>query len=180
MLFLRKYKIQEKDESGNESSRKLLNTPGAPKKFIIFLSAIVLTSMWSTEMSFMRFSPTFSQFIPLNLSASKAASVLSIYSIFFTIGKLIAVYGAIKLSATSMLVGNLLLSILAHVILLVSTNSYVLLVIGNALLGLGFSSFSATYFAFLGSYLIYTDSISTIIQLTSGVAGVSETFKLLL
>jgi MFS family permease len=155
------------------AKKKLFDEVGAPFKLIIFLGALTLATFNSSAMGHTTFAPTFSQLIPLKLTAPDAALVQSFFAISFTIGRVFSVFISLKLRPQTMLAINFGFLILAHVLFLLSANSRSILIAGNVLLGVGCSSFWPGFFAFIADYVVFTDNLGTIFMVAAGTTKVS-------
>jgi Major Facilitator Superfamily len=181
ILFYKKYVYQNPDkqqevEEDNDvketSSKKLFNSPNASHKLVIFLGAFTLGSFVFSLRSFTQFAPTFSQNIPLKLTASDAAFIHSIYAISSTIGRIICIFISLKLRPQTMLFAHYLILTGAYVMLLFSIHSRNMLIISNILFGYGASAINPAIFGFVAQNLLFTDRVGTIFMLSDGLMNV--------
>ena len=82
------------------------------------------------------FVPTYYQFSPMGISASKAAYLLSLVSIFNTIGRLTAIFESNKLSVDLMIALHLVIGVFAQILLYSAQNSETLTWIANSVHGM--------------------------------------------
>jgi len=151
---------------------KLFNNPGSPYKLIVCLAALCIATYNSSAMGHFQFGPTFSQYIPLELSASDAALIHSYFAITFTIGRCVSVFISLKLKPQTMMSTNFVFLLAAQLVLMFSSHSRILLILGNVLMGLGCSSFWPCFFGFIQQYVIYTDRLGAIFMFSVGVMKV--------
>jgi hypothetical protein len=157
-----------------KSPVKLFDNPGSPYKLIVCLAALCIATYNSSVMGHFQFGPTFSQYIPLELSASDAALIHSYFSITFTIGRGLCVFISLKLKPQTMLSVNFVLLLAANLALMFSGDSRILLILGNVLIGLGCASFWPSFFAFVQQYMTYTDKLGAFIVFNAGLVKVQS------
>src|SRR5581483_5365766 len=91
------------DTMASTSNMKLIPNSGLIYVWIISIGALGLAFYYNTLAGHLQFMPTFAQLIPLKLSASDASSVMKVFSLFFVLGRVIAVYASIKITAKTMI-----------------------------------------------------------------------------
>ncbi len=139
---------------------------------IITISCLCLSSNSFLEYGYFQYSPTFSQFIPLALSAKRAADVQSYFFLSFDIARFLALFLSVKVNPRNMLIGAITLLLFGHIILLTSNQSENMLILSNILMGLGISRVWASFIAFIDKYVVVTDKINSIFMLSIGILRV--------
>jgi MFS family permease len=168
----------EQNSNPTKTPTKLFNERESPRKLIIILFSILLSTYCTTDYTFFKFGPTFYQYIPIKLSASKSAEMMSAMALSFTISRGISIFIAIKIRPQHMIAYHLLILVIANTILFFGQNSLTLLWIGSLAIGIGFGPLFAAIFAFIGNYIEMTDKIGTIFTLSSGIVYVFLPFIL--
>jgi MFS family permease len=157
------------DQNSNptKTSIKLFDEKGSPRKLFIILISILLSTFNAAEVTFYNFGPTFYQYIPIKLSASKSAEMMSAMALSFTISRGINFFIAIKIRPQHMIAYHLLIILIANIILVFGQNSLTLLWIGTIIIGYGLGPLYAAIFAVIGHYIEMTDRIGTIFLFSS-------------
>jgi hypothetical protein len=158
------------DQNSNptKTSTKLFDEKESPRKLFIILFSIILSTFNAAEVTFYNFGPTFYQYIPIKLSASKSAEMMSAMALSFTISRGINFFIAIKIRPQHMIAYHLLIILIANTILYFGQNSLTLLWIGTIIIGYGLGPLYAAIFALIGHYIDVTDRIGTIFIFSSG------------
>jgi len=165
MFMVRKYRyvpIKAK-EVADKSTLKLFNRDGAPKVLIIIVTCVFLAFYSISEVIYLEFGATYFQYIPIRLSASKAAEIFSAMSLSYTIGRGINIFVALKVKLHIIIAYHFLIIIAAIITLLTVDKSLVHLWIGSLMLSFGFSPIFPAVFAFIGQHLEITNRIGTIL-----------------
>ena len=163
MFAIKKYKyvpIKSK-EVEDKSKIKLFNREGAPKILIVIVTCIFLAFYSISEVIYLEFGATYFQYIPIRLSASKAAEIFSAMSLSYTIGRGINIFVALKVKLHIIIAYHFLIIITAIITLLTVDKSLIHLWIGSLMLSFGFSPIFPAVFAFIGQYLEITNRIGT-------------------
>lgn len=165
MFVVKKYKYVavKSKEVDDKSKVKLFNREGAPKTLIVIISCIFLAFYSISEVIYLEFGATYFQYIPIRLSASKAAEIFSAMSLSYTIGRGINIFVALKVKLHIIIAYHFLIIIAAIVTLLTVDQSLIHLWIGSLMLSFGFSPIFPAVFAFIGQYLEITNRIGTIL-----------------
>ena len=138
------------------------------KKLILIILVSVLLSFFSaSESAFFAFSATYFQYIPLKLSASRAAELVSLMALTFTVSRGLAVLIAIRLKPHYIIAIFLSILLISLIILFFSTNSLTLLWLGIMTMSFGFSPIYASIFSLMGRYVEFTSRIGTILMLSA-------------
>ncbi|XP_054166590.1 uncharacterized protein LOC128964056 [Oppia nitens] len=135
----------------------------------VALIAFSLSTYGGFEMLHIIYSPTYYQYIPLKLSAQKAAEILSVSSTTLTIGKLISAFIALKVKAHIMISYHIIILAVSMCILYFGQNSELMIWIGNILIGFGFSCVWPAYFQFGEDFVGLTDAITSIFSFGSQI-----------
>jgi len=157
----------EQNSNPTKTSTKLFDERENPRKLFIILFFVLLGFYCSTEAIFSQFGSTFYQYIPIKLSASKSAEMMSAMALSFTISRGISFFIAIKIRPQHMIAYHLLILLIANTILFFGQNSLTLLWIGTLIIGYGFGPLYAAIFALIGHYIEMTDRIGTIFLFSS-------------
>jgi MFS family permease len=157
------------DQNSNptKTSTKLFDERESPRKLFIILLCVLLSTLRATEVTCFQFGPTFYQYIPIKLSASKSAEMMSAMALSFTISRGISTFIAIKIKPQNMIAYHLLILLIAETILFFGQSSLTLLWIGTLITGFGLGPLFAAIFAFIGNYIEMTDRIGTIFLVSS-------------
>ncbi|XP_054161819.1 sodium-dependent glucose transporter 1-like [Oppia nitens] len=165
MFLVKKYRyvpIKAK-EIEDKSKLKLFDREGAPKLLIIIITCIFLAFYSISEVIYLEFGATYFQYIPIRLSASKAAEIFSAMSLSYTIGRGINIFVAFKVKLHIIIAYHFLIIIAAIITLLTVQHSLIQLWIGSLMLSFGFSPIFPAVFAFIGQHLEITNRIGTVL-----------------
>ena len=158
-----KYVPVKSKEVEDKSKLKLFNREGAPKILIVIITCIFLAFYSISEVIYLEFGATYFQYIPIRLSASKAAEIFSAMSLSYTIGRGINIFVALKVKLHIIIAYHFLIIITAIITLLTVDKSLIHLWIGSLMLSFGFSPIFPAVFAFIGQYVEITNRIGTIL-----------------
>ena len=147
MFFIKRYKIPErKTQTSSEKFESNLGITGntsqpaveispRTRKILITLVALSLSSYAGLETNFFNYSSTYYQYLPIDLSAAKAAEVMSIMTATYALGRGVSAYISSKLSAEVMITYHIVIMFISLAILYFGQNSMALIYTGNALIG---------------------------------------------
>ena len=149
MFFVKRYKPpQTESQTMDEKNNVLItdpNTVQAPmeqsprtRKLLIALFALMLNSYSSLETVYFGTAPTYLQYLPhVVISAEKAAEIMMVLSIFYTLGRLLSAFISMKVKPEVMLSYHLVAMATALTILYICQNgtTTTLIYIGNGILG---------------------------------------------
>ena len=151
MFFIKRYKIPEKQiqTSNDKTNDKQIVIEGKPSEqrlelssttrvVLIALFALSLMSYIGLENVFMTYASTYCQYLPLKLSASKAAQLTSILSATYTSGRLISALISSRVRTEIMFCYHIVIIGISLVILYFGQNTEILLYIGMCTLGQSF------------------------------------------
>ncbi len=180
MFVIKRYRSLSDNSADNEINpqKKLFDRKHSPRVLIITLVSIFLAFYFVSELVYLQFSATYFQYIPLKLTASKSAEIVSAMALTYTIGRGISVFIAIKIRPQHMIAYHFLILIISIVILFSAQNSITILWFGSLTLSFGFSSIFPSIFSFISQYLIITDRIGTTLIFSSSVLNLFTPFIL--
>ncbi len=169
MFFIRRYRTpaQNPKEKFNSRVTKLFDSRDTPRTLIITLVSIFLAFYCVSENTYLRFSATYYQYIPLRLTASESAGIVSAMALTYTIGRGISIFIAFRIKPKHMIAYHFLIVLISLTILLFGQKSLILIWIGSLIRGLGFSTIFPSIYAFIGEYFELTNKIGTIFTLFS-------------
>lgn len=113
---------------------KSLTSP-VVRKILIVLVALSLNAANGISFGHIFYSSTYYQYLSVGISASKAAQILSVMSLTFTLGRLVSVFVAIKVNTDIMIAYHLMIICFAMIFSYFGQNSLTSIWIGNALIG---------------------------------------------
>ena len=139
MFVISKYKVPqtssaetiikaETEEKGSKFSRKT-------RIVLILLFSLSMTAYQALEVTFMLFGPTFFQYIPIHMSATKAAKMTSILSTTYTVGRAVSALISSKVKASVMLSYHIVILGISLVILYFGQRNETILYIAMVTLG---------------------------------------------
>ncbi|XP_054162214.1 major facilitator superfamily domain-containing protein 4A-like [Oppia nitens] len=129
---------------------KLFDIPGSPRRLCIALFACWLSTYCVTESTIMNFGATYLQYCPLKLSAQSAAEIVSLIALFFTIGRGVSIFVAMKLKPQTMISYHIvLLYISVCLLLFLGQYNRTVLWITVVCLGMALSALFPAMFAYL-------------------------------
>lgn len=126
----------------NSSTSLLSSNSTIPKrKLLIALLALLLALYAELEFAYIQISPTYSQYIPLRVSASKAAEIASVLSVAYTVGRGLSFFVAFKIRPAIMITYHFMIMLIGFLILVIfARNSLTMLWIANIVLGMHLKS----------------------------------------
>jgi len=141
----------------------------AHRKVKLTLVAFSVATYVGAEFGFVSFSSTMFQYMaPLHLSAKEAAHVQSIFSTFFTLGRLVTAFISLKLRPDLILLYHYFIQTFSVGLLFFGRDNITLIYIGNAISGYGYSAIWPAMFAFTEQYLKLTDRICSFFSFLAG------------
>jgi len=169
MFLAKRYRnnLEILKENNNCLETKLFDRKSSPRVLSIVLFSVFMAFFCVSENTYLRFGATYYQYIPLKLTASKSAEIVSAMATSYTIGRGISVLIAIKIKPQIMIGYHFVILITSIIILFFGQNSITLIWIGSLTLSFGFSSVFPAIFSFISRYLIITDRIGTILVFSS-------------
>jgi hypothetical protein len=169
MFLAKRYRnnLEILKENNNCLETKLFDRKSSPRVLSIVLVSVFLAFYCVSESVYLNFSATYFQYIPLKLTASKSAEIVSAMATSYTIGRGISVLIAIKIKPQLMIGYHFVILITSIIILLFGQNSITLIWIGGLTLSFGFSSVFPAIISFISQYLMITDRIGTILVFSS-------------
>ena len=148
MFFIKRYKVPEKQiqtstEKTNDKQTVIEGKPSAEplqltrrtRILIIVLFSLILSGYNGLETTFLVYASTYCQYIPLKISASKAAQMTSILSATYTAGRGVSALITTRVRSEIMLSSHLSLIGASLAILYWGQNSELMVYIGMATLG---------------------------------------------
>lgn len=137
---------------------------------MIALMSVTLAVVNSLELVFFNFGSTYMQFTPVRLTASTAASCMSVLSAAYASGQAINFLVAIFVP-TKYLIGYHFLVAIGAIVGLNFAASETSLWVLSAVIGFGFSALFPAILAFVSRYIAISNRIGTIIWLTAGIVN---------
>ncbi|CAG2108471.1 unnamed protein product [Medioppia subpectinata] len=186
MLIIEKYEylpprdtyedIDSNDKTSSSAAKKSRNS------VIIFviLNGIFLAFYMSTEILYLEFISTYLQYIPLKLSAKKAAEIASASALCYTIGRGISALVAIKVKPQRLIQSHFCIIFIAMSIIIFGQQYIALVWVGCLSAGFGFSPIYAAIYSLIkqhmevddkvaGFLLFSTDSINVLLPYVLGL-----------
>ncbi|CAG2174712.1 unnamed protein product [Oppiella nova] len=142
----------------------------------VALIATSLSTYGAMENMHLVYSSTYYQLSAVQMSASRAADVLSVLNASLTVGKLISTFIALKVKANIMLMYHMVLLAISQAVLYFGRTSQVMVWIGNVLMGFGYSAIWPSYFQFGEDFVGLTDNIAAIFALVSAICPMITPF----
>lgn len=140
--------------------------------WLVTMGSMFLTFFVGMEQMHLQFLPTFVVNTELEISPSTAAMMSSAAALAFTIGRGLSIPLAMVLRPQTILYSNHALMLLGTIILALYANSSVeMLWVGNAILGVGFSSVYASIYAFLEHQIRVTNRIGSVFVFAGGLTA---------
>lgn len=188
MFFVKRYRVPDRELHGHELDNFDKNDRqidhGRTRNVLIALMALILMSQFGIEVTFMLYTSTYFQSLPIRVSAPKAAEMMSIMWTTYTIGRGVSALIAAKLRAEVMLTYHLVIIGISLVILSFGQHSEILIyaamiTIGMIesifimliilILGFGFSAMWPACFALAEKHIGLTDKINSIFAFVSAL-----------
>jgi len=140
---------------------------------LILLSSAYLGAYVGMESSAFQFLPTFARFTPLHLSQPEGALLLSAFTGAFTVGRVGGILIVRKVVPEFLLGFNFLLILGGNSLLFFGNASWLSLVVGVLLLGLGFSTVYAVFLGYIQRYLRVGNLVGAVlVGMQSLISGV--------
>ncbi|CAG2172570.1 unnamed protein product [Oppiella nova] len=148
MFVVKRYKepeirTTESIDYNLEATKSVQLEPGAlqilepsrkTKIIIVALIALSLNSYSGFEMTYFQNSSTYYQYLPIRISAQKAADIYTLMTSTYTAGRLFAAYISSKLKPETMITYHSIILIISIAILHFGSSSEILIWIGNGLI----------------------------------------------
>lgn len=166
MFITRRY--QTKNSKTNElTEEKLLDNAKTPKTLILSLIAMFAAFICVSEEIYLQFSATYFQYIPLRMTASESAEIVSVMALIYTVGRGLNFFVAIKIKPQFMIAFHSTIIFVAMAILYFGQSSITVLWIGSLLMSFGFAPVYPLVFGLSGLYLEVTNKIGTFLMLST-------------
>ena len=137
MYFVKKYD-PESNVPGAKDDKHLIESGelGSWCKFtLIILIALSISNVNGFVNGYLLYGPTYYQYLPIGITATKAAQILSLMSLLFTIGRFVAVFETQIMSTELMITIHSIIALFSQILLYFGQNSETLIWIANALFG---------------------------------------------
>ncbi|XP_054161856.1 sodium-dependent glucose transporter 1A-like isoform X2 [Oppia nitens] len=172
MYFLRKYEktddnYEEIDDQRDIDRKASVTGIRHLRPALIALVAVFLAFHMSSEQITQQFGATYFQDIPLKLTASQSAELVSAMAVADTVGLAVSVFIANIVSPHYMLSYHLFIIFVALNILFLNESAQWLLYAGSLSLAYGYSAVYPSVFALISRYIDVTDSVCTIFIISS-------------
>lgn len=135
---------------------------------ITLLSALLVGSYFSIEVTYLQLFTKFGQYTVMHLSSSQSAIILSGLTAAQTSGRFISIFTSIKLKPNIMLMINFV-TISCGLFVVVFFQTLTGMWIGNIIIGLGMGSTSPGLYAFIKQYISITNIKATIFVSSAGI-----------
>ena len=145
------------------------------KLILLILVSLLLSFFSASESAFFAFSATYFQYIPLKLSAGKAAELVSLMALTFTISRGMAILIAIRTKPHNIIAIFLTILLMSLIILFFASDSMTFLTLGILVMSFGFSPIYASIFSLTGRYVEFTSQIGTILMLSANSLNLIQT-----
>jgi len=185
MFCIKRYRlieINEPDESKTaqlNSDKKLFDRAESPRKLCILIFAVWLSTYCVMESTIMNFGATYLQYSPLRLTARKAAEMVSIINLCFTIGRGLSIFISMRVRPQYMIAYHFAILYLSTIALIIwGQYSLPVLWVTNVCIGLGLSALFPAMFAYLEQYIVITNPIGTCVILASDVFNLFNPYVL--
>lgn len=172
MYFAFPYKVSQ---GGYNDKNKDINLRKPPTEKIpyrttkLVLMGMCLGTFLAGEMGFQTFCPSMLQYLPIKMTASRAAHALSIMSATFTIGRLATAFISLKVPIDIILAYHFVIQLISVGIFYINSDNETMIYIGMALMGYGFSAPWPAIFSFTEEYLGLTARICAFYTFLVGV-----------
>ena len=148
MFFVKRYKLPQNEPQTTDDTKNAIITnkeihipmeqSPRTRKMLIALYALFLGLYSSIESVYFALSPTYFQYLPnVVISAQKAADIMIVMTITYTLGRFLSAFISIKLKAEVMLTYHFVIMGIALAILYIAqtATTTTLLYIGNGIIG---------------------------------------------
>jgi hypothetical protein len=150
---------------------KLLDLKG---QRIFFITLVAMFAIFSnaSENIYMQLNTTYYQYIPLKLTFSTAAEIVSAMALSYTIGRGISVLIAFKIKPQYMIAYHFIILVIGLNILYSGQNSVTNIYIASIIIGFGFSAITPSMYALACIYMEVTNEFGSIIVLSGGIFSI--------
>ena len=138
MYFVKRYNPKENkiDENKLELDQNDLREKSPSfKNTMTVLIALSFINVQGFRGGHVLYSPTYYQYLPIGITASKAAQILSVFSLFFTIGRFVAVFETQIMSTELMITIHSIIALFSEMALYFGQNSETVIWIANVFFG---------------------------------------------
>ena len=143
MYFVNKYEpelqVFTHDENELDNHEVLHDDQNSSQKIKYILTGLIAVSLCThcaVDSSHSGYSPTYFQYLSTEISAQKAAHILSVYSGCHALGRLISIIESMKVSTTTMITIHSGLTYFAQFLLFFGGDNESIIWTGNILLGI--------------------------------------------
>ena len=166
MLVIKRYTTR-KSETNELTQEKLLDDGKTPKTLILSLIAVFAAFICVAEEIYLQFSATYFQYIPLRMTASESAEIVSVMALIYTVGRGLNFFVALKIKPQFMIAFHSIIIFVAMIILLLGQSSITVIWTGSLLMSFGFAPVYPLVFGLSGLYLDVTNKIGTFLMLST-------------
>ena len=171
-LFLfRRYKINTIEiEKGDVSENKMTGDT-CIGKLVILMCMLLFSFHSASDDCYIQFTATYLQYIPLGLSASMSAEIVSYMGLVFTLSQGISIFVAIKLKPQYMLAYHYTILLTGILIMYFGKNSMTLIWVGILVMSFGIGAIFPLLFSFMSKQIEVTDRIGTVLSFAAKIPG---------
>ncbi|CAG2102256.1 unnamed protein product, partial [Medioppia subpectinata] len=130
----------------------------------------------TSEILFVKFSPTYFQYTPLKMSAESAVELFGIGCGVYTVGLVLNIIYSYRFQIETLLTGHGALIVIGHILLIFARNNLTLVYIANCVCAMGISFMYAGIFAMAEHYMNMTDTLASMFFLFRGVFVLTTSF----
>ena len=171
LFFFKKYKINIVEiEKGNNQDKKVTGDT-CFGKLVIILCMLLFSFHCASDDSYVQFTATYLQYIPLQLSASKSAEIVSYMGLVFTLSQGISIFIAIKVKPHFMLAYHFGILLAGIVLMYFGKNSLTLIWVGILIMSFGIGAIFPLIFSFMSTQIEVSDRIGTVLNFASKIPG---------
>ena len=163
-------------ENQNQEKKLFEDASKSFRIFIIFLMSLCLGFYISLEYCHFGYLVPYAQYVPLKISASDGAWLLSLVYASYTIFRAIGAFVAIKFTPGQMMIMHYIVIVASNIVLLLASDSTPLFYTSNIVLGAGFSVMWGSIFSFAERYLVFDNLAGTMLVTASGGSSMVSLF----
>ncbi|KAH9395222.1 hypothetical protein TYRP_020981 [Tyrophagus putrescentiae] len=141
------------------------------RKAKLALCSLCLATYASAEFGWFAFSTAWLQYLEKPLTATESAHVMSVLAGTFTAGRLVTAFISMKISSDAIIAYHYVVCLASFAFLYLGRNHLLLIYLGTAALGYGFSALWPAWFSFTEKYLKLTDKVSSCFSFLFGVTS---------
>ena len=119
--------LEEEDQINNENDESYLRN--LVRYMLIILIALSYCATNMSYIIYLLYASTYYQFLSIGITASKAANIMSVMSLFFTIGRIMAIFEIKRMSAELMIAIHLTITFSSQLLLFFGQNIKNLMII---------------------------------------------------